>query len=58
MIIMNLKRKKQKRNIQSEVGKSAGAARRQLQVSQAGRAKLEILKYYIVTRTAGFDNGS
>ena len=25
---------------------AAGAARRQLQVSQAGRAKLEILKYY------------
>ena len=34
---------------------AAGAARRQLQVSQAGRA-LKILKYYMVGERAGFDN--
>ena len=48
-------------NTHNGVGKpagAAGAARRQLQVSQAGRAKLEILKYYIVHRTAWFDNRS
>ena len=40
------------------VGKPAGAARRQLQDSQAGCAKLEILKYYIVHKAAWFDNRS